>query len=223
MHQLQIAHGHGGFARAEHRGAELCLGVQHCGHGTPVQAHLRHNAYQGAGLVHHAVIHRNAAAGAPVQGQGGGPVGVFILGHLGALKGKVPPLLAQVQQGAQALVLLAVGFGLAVGILQLSHALAQLLVLLLQGLHAVKLVGNGAEPVADSGSGGAEGAGDSARNVIQQARPRGGQDGQRQHDHHRCSQDPYAGFVEKILHSITPSDQCQSPSAAGPAAQPAGP
>ena len=157
MHEGQITHGNGGLTGAEHRDAKLGLRVQHGGHGAPVEAHLRYHTHQSAGLIHHAVVHRHTAACAPVQGEGRGPVGVFILGDLGTLKGKITPLLPQIQEAAQALVFLTVGDGLPVGILQLGNTLAQFLVLLLQSFYIVKLIGNGSEPVSDGSSGGAEG------------------------------------------------------------------
>ena len=87
----------------------------------------------------------------------------------------------------------------------------------------VPMCNNGAEPVAYGSAGGAEGAGDGAGDVVQQTRAGGGQDGKPHHDHHRGGQDPYAHFIEKILHILTPKGRSRSSSACPPAAARADP
>ena len=91
------------------------------------------------------------------------------MSHLCAFKGKIPPLLAQIQQVPQSCIFLAVGLCLPVFLLQLGHPSAQLRILCLQIIHALKPVADAAEPLADGGACSPEGRGNHACRILQKS------------------------------------------------------
>ena len=160
--------------------------------------------HQIALIVHHAVAHGNAAGGALVEGHHTGPVGGAAVHDNGRFKGEIPPLLPQVQQIPQPLVLLAVDLGLIQLPLQLGVLLFQIRILLLQRLYVLEPLAHGAEPPTDSGAHRPEGGGNDASGVLEKA-GLGAESGghTQQHRHHRHRRQHHdAVFLEKILHTF---------------------
>ena len=209
LHEGEVAHRDRHLARAEDLRAELRVRVEDRRDGAPSQTRVRDDADEIALFVHDAVADGDVGGGALAERHGRAPVARAALDDVGGFKREVLSLLAQVQERAQAGVLLTVGLRLAHLFLELRVLLAQLRVFLLERVDALEVLGDRAEPAADRRRGRAERLRHNARGVVEKPRrrPHRGQHAQHHRDQRRRGEDPDAVFGKEFFHVVGSSVQ----------------